>query len=194
MLARKPFSITAKADPSAVDQEIQWLAGAPIRDLHLDPSLTSAQHRIVGHRPVEPRHLDQACDQTDGLAKRQAEQHFQRQTGLNGAVREGLGVDHACRFGPPAKALQDRTRRTTILAASGKRYSQTSSSCGSGRWQALACQRSNHQHSQDESLSPICATTSFSSELRYVSTFESNPKVSSGFVEGSLYGRNSQTP
>lgn len=33
VLTRKPFAVTAEADASAADQQVQGLAGAPIRDL-----------------------------------------------------------------------------------------------------------------------------------------------------------------
>lgn len=98
VLAGQPLTIATKADAGAVNQEVQWLTRASIRDLHLDPSLTSAQRRIVRHGPVEPCHFDQARHQPDGLSERQAEQDFQRQAGLDRAIGEYLRM-------PPLAAL-----------------------------------------------------------------------------------------
>ena len=91
MLPGLPLAVTAELHPGAVDKQAQRPASAAIRDLHTDPRLASAQRRIVRHRPVEPSHPDQALDQPNRLPQRKAEEHFQRESGLDRGFRERLG-------------------------------------------------------------------------------------------------------
>ena len=89
MLTGQPLAIAAKLDAGAVNEQVERVAGFPIRNLHRDPRLASAQRREVRHRPIEPRHPDQALDQPDRLAQRKTEEHFERQAALD----RGIGKD-----------------------------------------------------------------------------------------------------
>jgi len=82
------------------DEQVEWLPGCTIRDLHRDPCLAPTQCRGVRHRPVEPSHPDQAIDQPDRLAKWKAEKHLERQAGLNCGIGKGL------RPSPPSGLLR----------------------------------------------------------------------------------------
>ena len=74
----------------AIGQQRHGAVRAAVRDLHREPGLTSAERGIVRNRPIQSRHLDQAGDQPDRLPQWQAEQHLQRQAGLDRALGEGL--------------------------------------------------------------------------------------------------------
>jgi hypothetical protein len=54
------LAIAEKLDPGAVNQQVQGAISTPIRDLDGQRLLPSAQGGVVGHRPTQARHLQQA--------------------------------------------------------------------------------------------------------------------------------------
>ena len=95
MLARLPLSIAEKLDAGAVNQQVQGAIGAPIRDLNGERLLPTAQGRIVWHRPVQARQLQQAGNHPGRLPERQLEQDLDRQTELDRSIREQRGATGA---------------------------------------------------------------------------------------------------
>lgn len=110
MLAGKPFTIGTEAGSFAVYQQIERLAGLPIRDLHRDPRKAEARARIVRHCRRRPGQLDHAREKDDSLAERQAEQRIQCQGCLDGAVREDFGM--AAPVALPARHLVAGSNQT----------------------------------------------------------------------------------
>ena len=88
VLAGLPFAITEELDAGAVHQQIQGAISAPIRDLDGQRFLPSAQGGVVGHRPIQVRHLEQAGHHPGRLPKRQLEQDLDGQTKLDRRIRE----------------------------------------------------------------------------------------------------------
>lgn len=82
VLAGFPLAFTHHLDPSAVDQEMQTARTGPTAKHHRQRLLTSAQRRIIRHRPVQISQLEQARYQSRRLSQRQIEQRFQRQAQL----------------------------------------------------------------------------------------------------------------
>ncbi len=60
------------------DKQVQRPVCTAIGDLHLQGLLPSAQGRIVGNGPVQPREQQQTGDHPGGLSERQLEQHLDR--------------------------------------------------------------------------------------------------------------------
>ncbi len=88
VLSGLPFAVAEELDPGAVNQQVQRAIDAPIRDLDSQRFLPSAQGGVVGHRPVEVRHLEQAGYHPGRLPKRQLEQNLDGQIELDRRNRE----------------------------------------------------------------------------------------------------------
>ena len=84
--AKPPLAVSEELDAGAVDQQVQWPIGTAIRDLDGQGFLPVAQRGVVWHRPVQPRQPQQARHHPGGLPERQLEQHFDRQTELDGRI------------------------------------------------------------------------------------------------------------
>lgn len=76
VFARLPFAIVEELDACAVHQQVQQPFGAPIRNLDRQCLLT--QGGLVGHRPVQVRHLERASHHPGGLPQRQLELQLDR--------------------------------------------------------------------------------------------------------------------
>lgn len=97
-----PFPFAQKLDAGAVDQQIQRRAAGPVRQLHLESLLATADGAEVWHRPVQTRQAQQALDQAQTLAQRQIKQAFDAQAKLNGRFAEGaLATAFAVGCGQP---------------------------------------------------------------------------------------------
>ena len=73
---RREGAIAWELDPGAVHQQVQRAIGAPIRDLDNQGLLPPAQSRVIRHRPVKVRHLEQAGHHPGRLPQRQLEQNY----------------------------------------------------------------------------------------------------------------------
>ncbi len=89
VLARMPFAFAADFDTRAVDEQMQRTVAATVGQLHSQRLLPPTERREVRDRPIELCELQQACHEASRLAKRQAEQNLDRQTGLD----RGVAVD-----------------------------------------------------------------------------------------------------
>ena len=83
MLAGLPFAVAEELDAGAVHQQVQRPFGAAIRDLDGQRFLPSAQGGVVGNRPIQVRHLEQAGHHPGRLPKRQLEKDLDGQTELD---------------------------------------------------------------------------------------------------------------
>jgi hypothetical protein len=115
-----PLAITEKLDPSVVHQQVQVTLGPPIRDLDYERLLPMTQRRLVGHGPVQLRHLPQAGHHPGRLPKRQFEQNLDRQAELDRGVREhrratGLAIR---RRGPDHILVQPDQKRPALAELS----------------------------------------------------------------------------
>lgn len=95
MLSGLPLAIAEELDPGAVHQQVHGAIGAPVGDLDGQCLLTPAQGGVVGHRPVQASHFQQAGNHPSRLSGRhcrsdqwrsngnQLEQDLDRQTELD---------------------------------------------------------------------------------------------------------------
>ena len=74
LLTRLPFAITEELDACAIHEQVQGAIGAAIRDLDSEGLLPSAKGGVVGHRPVQVSHLQQAGHRSSRLPEWQLEQ------------------------------------------------------------------------------------------------------------------------
>ncbi len=67
MLSGLPLAVAKELNPSAIDEQVQRPIGTTIGDLDGQRPLPSAQGRIILHRPVQVRQLQQAGDHAGRL-------------------------------------------------------------------------------------------------------------------------------
>jgi len=97
-----PLAFAFDLDPCAVDQEMQRALRPPMRDVHGQRLLATAQCAEVRHRPLQPNQPEQALDEPRRLSERQAEQNLHRQAGLDGRIAvDGLPPPLASRLSLP---------------------------------------------------------------------------------------------
>ena len=69
-LAGVPLAFALDLDAGAVDQQVQWLFGAAVGDVHGQGLLAAGQGADVRHRPVKANQLQQALDEAGRLPER----------------------------------------------------------------------------------------------------------------------------
>lgn len=74
VLAGLPFTVTEELDPGAVHEQVERPIDAPRRDLDGQRLLPSAKLRVIRHRPIQTRHLEQAGHHPGHLPEWQLEQ------------------------------------------------------------------------------------------------------------------------
>lgn len=103
-----PFAFAQEFYAGAVHQQIQRCAATPVRQLHLQCSLAAAEGAEVGHSPIHARQMQQALNQSQPLAQRQAKQtldisgktgYLHRRTSACDPARHSQGRTTAC-LGP----------------------------------------------------------------------------------------------
>src|SRR6056297_953708 len=103
VLACMPFAFAFDLDAGAVDQQVKWPPGAPIRDVYGECLLATGQCVEVRDRPVETDQAQQAFDEAGRLPQGHAEQNLHGQERLDGGVAVALlAATLACRRGLPA--------------------------------------------------------------------------------------------
>ena len=83
-----PFAFTLDLDAGAVDQQVQRTLRATIWNVYRKRPLTASDCAEVRHVPVKPRRPKQAFYKARRLTSGHPEQHFHRQTTLDGSVTE----------------------------------------------------------------------------------------------------------
>ncbi len=89
MLTRVPLAFALDLDAGAVDQQVQRTLRPPMREVHGQGLLATAEGAEIRHIPVEADQAMQALDEAGRLSQRHAEKDLHRQAGLDG----GIAVD-----------------------------------------------------------------------------------------------------
>ena len=139
MLARLPFTIAKELDPGAVYEQVQRPARTAIRDLHRQGLLPAAQGRKVRHGPVQSCKPEQAGHHPGGLSQGKLEQHFDRQTELDGGIGEDRRTSRAPFMGrKPGHILVQPDQQRAALAQCSVVVGPVGRAVAGGGWLAHA--------------------------------------------------------
>jgi len=92
MFLALPLTFAQHLDASAIDQQVQRLASALMRQRHLQMLLAPTQGAEISNTPIQTGQIQQALDHAGGLAQSLTVQILDHQAELNGCFRERRGA------------------------------------------------------------------------------------------------------